>query len=116
MYASTHVLPTASPSSLMPSPVALVSEMISAMVVAALVTVVPAVGDVMATVQLPVAPIVVHELRPPTNVAVAPLELVSEKVISVPAGALTKVVPELMLTCAVSVWLVPISLTLVGGL
>src|SRR5215203_2030550 len=67
--------------------------------------VVPPVGELMITVHEPVVPTVRHEFAP-TKAAVAPLALISEKSITVPAGALTKPPPSpaLMLTCPVSVW------------
>ena len=82
--------------------------------VLAWIVVVPAVGELMTTVHDPVVPDVLH-VFPPTNVAVAPPEFVSESVTSVPAGALTKVVPGLTLTCTVSVWFVPVGFVAVSG-
>ena len=83
--------------------------------VAALMVVVPVAVDVMTAVQDPVPPAVV-QLLAPTNAAVAPPAFVSEKLIMVPFGALTKPAPALMLTCAVSVWFVPTGLLSVAGL
>jgi len=57
-------------------------------VVAALIDVWPAVGELITTVQLPVPPAVVQVLGP-TNEAVAPFEFVSENEMTVPFGAFT---------------------------
>src|SRR5450759_3689764 len=75
--------------------------------VAAWIAVLPEVGDEITTVQEPVSPAVV-QLLGPTKLAVAPAELASENVITVPFEALTKPAPEpaSTLTWPVRVWLV----------
>ena len=76
------------------SPVARVSTTPPTLtVVDAWIAVEPPVGDEITTVHDPVEPAVV-QLDGPTNVADAPIEFVSEKVITVPAGAFTKPAPS----------------------
>src|SRR4051794_11705137 len=57
----------------------------------------PAVGELVVTVQEPVPPAVV-QLDDPTNVAEAPPEFVSEKLITVPSGAFAEPVPSFTFT------------------
>src|SRR6476620_407937 len=69
-------------------------------VVDACTVVVPAVGELITTVQLPVARTVVQVLPAAgTNVAVAPPVFCSVVVTSVPAGAFANPVPSLTVTC-----------------
>src|SRR5262245_46609368 len=93
-----------------PSPVALVrSTPPTSTVVAALMSVLPAVGELIVTVQDPVPPAVVQVFAPAgTKTAEAPALFVSENVITVPSGAFTKPAPfpASTLTWPVSVWLV----------
>ena len=71
-------------------------------VVVAWIVVVPAVGELITTVQEPVAP-TVAQFAGPTNVAVAPPAFVNENEMTVPAGAFTKPVPSFTFTCPVNV-------------
>src|SRR5262249_8992725 len=102
------------------SPVARVSETPPTLtVVVAWIVVVPAVGELITTVQEPdpdaPEPGVV-QLLGPTQTAVAPPELVSEAVIEVPSGAFANEPdPLLTLTCRVSVWFVPTGFVAVCG-
>src|SRR5437763_1939606 len=80
--------------------------------VAAFTTVTPGVVEVIWTVHSPLTSIVVQVVLTRTKVA-GPLAF--EKVISVPAGALTKPVPSFTLTWPVRVWLVPIALFAFAG-
>src|SRR3954470_3451190 len=74
-------------------------------------TVVPAVDEVIVTVQEPVVPTVVH-VGEPTNEPGPDWMLA---VMLVPAGAFTKPVPGLTLTWRVRTWLVPIGLCALAG-